>query len=69
MPVITFEAGAMSEDVKAELLTRLTDVAVEVTGIPKHLYFVSIHELPDTHIAVGGLSVAEIKRNLQSKQT
>ncbi len=42
MPVITFEAGAMSDDVKAELLTRLTDVAVEVTGIPKHLYFVSI---------------------------
>lgn len=61
MPLIIFEAGRMKPETKAELIRRLTDVSVEVTGIPKHLFFVSVRELPDTDVAVGGVTVAELK--------
>ena len=61
MPLIVFEAGQMKPEVKAELIRRLTDVSVEVTGISKELFFVTIHELPDTDIAVGGITVTELK--------
>jgi len=64
MPVIVFEAGQLKNEVKRELIRRLTEVSVEVTGIPKELYFVSIHELPDDDIAVGGVSVRELKERL-----
>jgi 4-oxalocrotonate tautomerase len=64
MPVIVFESGALSKDVKRQLIQRLTDVSVEITGIPKELFFVSIHELPDDDIAVGGATVREIKAKL-----
>jgi 4-oxalocrotonate tautomerase len=64
MPVIVFEAGALSKEVKQQLIQRLTDVSVEVTGIPKELFFVSIHELPDDDIAIGGVSVREMKAKL-----
>ncbi len=64
MPVIVFEAGQLQPEVKAELLRRLTDVAVEVTGIPRELYIVAIHELPDDDIAVGGVSVRTLKERL-----
>lgn len=54
----------MPEKTKAELLRRLTEVSAEITGIPKDLFFVAIHELPDTDIGVGGRTVVEIKANL-----
>jgi 4-oxalocrotonate tautomerase len=69
MPVIVFEAGQMKKEVKAELIRRLTEVSVEVTGIPKELYFVSVHELPDDDIAVGGLTVQEIKERLAEQRS
>lgn len=67
MPLILFEAGQMTPPVKQALIQRLTDVAVEVTGIPKSLFFVCIHELPDTDIAVGGKTVTELKAALASQ--
>ena len=67
MPMITFEAGQLSEEVKAALIEKLTDVSVEVTGIPKHLFFVSIRELPDDSIAVGGKTVKTLKEELGNK--
>ena len=54
----------MTDEVKAALLERLADVAVEVTGVLKHLFFVSIRELPDRNIAVGGKTVEQLKQAL-----
>ena len=64
MPVIVFESGELKKEVKAELIQQLTDVSAKITGIPKELFFVSIHELPDDDIAVGGVTVKELKRRL-----
>lgn len=66
MPLIIYEAGQMPKPVKAELIRALTETAARVTGIPKDLFFVSIHELPDDDIAVGGVTVTELKRRLAS---
>jgi len=68
VPVIVFEAGALKKEVKAELIQQLTDVSAKITGIPKELFFVSIHELPDDDIAVGGVTVTELKRKLAEQR-
>lgn len=66
MPLIVFESGMLKPEVKAELIQRLTDVSVAVTGIPKQLFLVSVREWPDQNIAVGGVTVEELKRRLAS---
>lgn len=64
MPLIVFESGKLDKNVKAELIRQLTEVSVAVTGIPKELFFVTVHELPDDDIAVGGVTVRELKARL-----
>ncbi|CAM2904781.1 4-oxalocrotonate tautomerase DmpI [Moritella viscosa] len=64
MPFIAFESGQLTDDVKEKLIEKLTDVSVEITGIPKELFLVSIREQPDENIAVGGKSVKQIKKDL-----
>ena len=61
MPMISFESGQLSAEVKEELIVKLTDISVEITGIPKKLFFVTIREFPDENIAVGGRTVKELK--------
>ena len=67
MPFIAFESGQLSPVVKEQLILRLTEVSVEVTGIPKELFLVSIREQPDENIAVGGKTVKQIKQELSKK--
>ena len=67
MPFIAFESGQLSPEVKEQLILRLTEVSVEVTGIPKELFLVSIREQPDENIAVGGKTVKQIKQELSIK--
>ena len=40
-----------------QLLRRVTEVAAEVTRIHKDYFFVSIHELPNENLAIGGKDV------------
>lgn len=62
MPLITFESGQLSDVTKQELIKELTEVASRITKIPSTSFFVSIHELPDENIAIGGKTVAELKK-------
>jgi 4-oxalocrotonate tautomerase len=64
MPFIAFESAQLSPEIKEQLIKRLTEVSVEVTGIPKELFLVSIREQPDENIAVGGKSIKKIKQKL-----
>ncbi|HBR99066.1 MAG TPA: 4-oxalocrotonate tautomerase [Gammaproteobacteria bacterium] len=64
MPYIAFEAGQLSADVKQQLIEKLTQVSVDITGIPKELFLVSIREFPDENVAVGGKTVKDIKADL-----
>ncbi len=64
MPLITFESGSLPEDVKRRLIQKLTEVSAEITGIPQETFFVSIREMPDENVAIGGVTVKEIKQRL-----
>ncbi len=68
MPIIEFTTGKLSKEVKEKLITQLTDISVEITGIPKHLFFITINEKPDEDIAVGGVSVQKIKEELNRQK-
>jgi 4-oxalocrotonate tautomerase len=68
MPIIEFTAGKLTKEVKEKLITQLTDISVEITGIPKHLFFITINEKPDEDIAVGGVSVQKIKEELSNQK-
>jgi 4-oxalocrotonate tautomerase len=68
MPIIEFTAGKLTREVKDKLITHLTDISVEITGIPKHLFFVTINEKPDEDIAVGGVSVQKLKEELNKQK-
>jgi 4-oxalocrotonate tautomerase len=61
MPIIEFTSGKLTREVKEKLIKQLTDLSVEITGIPKHLFFVTINEKPDEDIAVGGISLQKLK--------
>ncbi|EGU60476.1 4-oxalocrotonate tautomerase [Vibrio nigripulchritudo ATCC 27043] len=67
MPFIAFESGQLTDEVKEQLIEKLTEVSVEITGIPKELFLISIREQPDKNIAVGGKSVEKIKEELANK--
>ena len=47
MPLITFESGELSKEVKKELSQKLTNLASDITGIPKSSFWVFIKEWPD----------------------
>ncbi len=64
MPIIIFESGQLGEKIKEKLIDKLTDISVEITGIPKSLFFVTIREFPDENIAVGGKTVKELKMEI-----
>lgn len=59
MPVITFEAGPIAKEKKAELAHELTIVASKVTGIPEQRFIVFINEYSYDNIAVGGVLMSE----------
>lgn len=64
MPVINLEVGNLSPEQKKELITKFTEVAVEVTNIPKQFFVVTIRELPDENLGIVGETVEEIKTKI-----
>ena len=68
MPIIEFTSGKLTKEVKEKLITQLTDISVEITGIPKHLFFITLNEKPDEDIAVGGVSVQKLKEELNKTE-
>ena len=62
MPYITIESGALTSEQKKLLIERITATASEITHIPSQFFMVSIKELPDENIGIGGESIDRIKR-------
>ena len=62
MPYISIECGTLTAVQKQNLIEQLTEAAVETTGIPKQFFMVSIKELPDDSIGIGGRSIDRIKK-------
>lgn len=62
MPHITIESGTMTAAQKKELIARMTAVASEITRIPEEFFMITIKELPDENIGIGGVPVGELKK-------
>ena len=61
MPLITIEGGYLTQEQKKELIEKITEIASDVTHIPREFFFVSIKELPDENIGIGGKTIDKIK--------
>lgn len=66
MPVITIEGGHLSPKQKQQLIEKLTTVASEVMEIPDEFFTVTIKELSDDNIGIGGKSIGTLKAEYQN---
>ena len=61
MPFITIESGSLSLEQKEALIEQMTNVASEITNIPSEFFIVTLKELPDSNIGIGGKTISKIK--------
>ena len=54
MPVITFEAAALTKEQKRTLAKEFTETAARVTGLPEAGFYVFIKENAPENVGVGG---------------
>jgi 4-oxalocrotonate tautomerase len=66
MPVITIEGGQITSQQKRELISKMTQLASEVMQIPPDFFTITIKELPDENIGIGGKAINVIKENYRS---
>ena len=59
MPVITYVAAPMDADRKKALIRKLTDVSMEITGIPEQCFTILIQELAPQAIGIAGKPFSE----------
>ena len=68
MPYITVESGVLSEEQKEKLIAKLTEVSSEIMNIPQDFFMVTIKELSDKNIGIGGRSIDKIKEEFGKKK-
>jgi len=61
MPLITIESGELTTKQKEQLIEKMTQVASEITNVPSDFFFVTIKELSDSNIGIGGKTIDKIK--------
>ncbi|HEX3016909.1 MAG TPA: 4-oxalocrotonate tautomerase DmpI [Caproicibacter sp.] len=67
MPLISIESGELTNSQKEDLIKRLTEAASEITHIPSEFFMVTIKELPDHNIGIGGKTIDKIKSEYSKK--
>ena len=61
MPVINITMGPATEEIKKNLIERLTAEAMGITKIGAEHFTVLIHELSTENLGVGGKTVKELR--------
>jgi len=71
MPLIQlyFGEGALTDEQKAELSRKITDLIVKETKQPQHYTWVIIHEIPLTNWMVDRLTLPELKAKLKAEKS
>jgi len=59
MPVIKVEIGKQTNEMKKEIIKRLTETMVEVTNIPREAFTILINEYEADSIGVAGVQLSE----------
>ena len=70
MPLIQlyFGEGALTDEQKADLSRKITDLIVKETKQPQHYTWVIIHEIPLTNWMVDRLTLPELKAKLNPEK-
>lgn len=61
MPYITLEGGQLTTEQKEQLISRLTETASEIMNVPQDFFMVTIKELSDKNIGIGGKGIDVVK--------
>ena len=61
MPYITVEGGKLSAEQKKALIKELTEISSEIMRVPPEFFMVTIKELSDESIGIGGKTIGLIK--------
>lgn len=61
MPYISVEGGFLSDEQKEQLIKRLTEVSSEIMNVPQEFFTVTLKELSDKNIGIGGRTIDIIK--------
>ena len=69
MPYISMECGTLTDEQKSRLIRELTETAAGITHIPAEFFSVTIKELPDRNLGIGGRSIDVIKSGYATKGT
>ena len=62
MPLINIKAGSLTPGQKKELIEKMTKLGSDIMNIPENFFFVTIKEIPDENIGIGGKSIDLIKK-------
>lgn len=70
MPLIQiyFGKGALTDEQKADLSRKVTDLIVKEANQPQHYTWVIIHEVPGKNWMVDRLTVPELKKKLMTEK-
>lgn len=61
MPYLTVEGGPLDAAQKKDLIEQLTATASTIMHVPPEFFLVTIKELPDENIGIGGKPIDEVK--------
>lgn len=61
MPYITVEGGQLESPQKRALIEQLTATASAIMNVPAEFFTITIKELPDENIGIGGKPIDEVK--------
>jgi len=64
MPVITFDGPFLSPDKKEQIVKEFTQLASEITNIPKEAFVVFIKENHYENMGPGGILISEKLKNV-----
>lgn len=67
MPYITIEGGQMTKEQKRELISKMTQLASEIMCVPSEFFMITIKELPDENIGIGGKTIDRIKEEYKQE--
>lgn len=68
MPYITVEGGQLTTEQKEKLISKLTEVSSEIMNIPQDFFMITIKELPDKNIGIGGKCIDVVKEEYMTKR-
>lgn len=68
MPYITVEGGQLDAPSKKALIEELTATASAIMHVPAEFFLVTIKELPDENIGIGGKPIHEVKASYRREQ-